>query len=416
MEKAILKPVELERRLNIGSGNTEIAGFENWDIKDGKEAYPLEVEPESIDEIRASHILEHFPHAMTQAILCDWVKALKPGGSLKVAVPDFRVIAQNYLDGMGLPTQGYVMGGQVDEYDFHKAIFDDIALREEMRNAGLRNIRRWTSEIGDCATLPISLNLQGEKIKRAPEPVGKVQAAMSIPRLGFMDNFFVAMESLIPLKIPILKFMGAFWGACLTRVMETAIEEGAEWILTMDYDSIFERSDVEELLDTAARYPEIDALACIQASRHRETPLFTISELLYKKIQSGGPIDVEYTEPYSVKRMDRIDRTTFDAEIMPVTTANFGLTLIRVASLKKMEKPWFKGEPDPDGGWGEKRIDEDIWFWKQFEKSGLQLYLANRVCIGHAELMIRWPDENLEPVFQHPADFGKDGKYEKAWK
>jgi SAM-dependent methyltransferase len=412
VQKMIAREGSDPRKLNIGSGNTEIEGYESWDIKDGKEAYPLDVPTDTIDEIRASHILEHFPHQLVQAVITEWVRALRPGGVLKIAVPDFRIIAQNYIDGTGLPTQGYVMGGQQDEHDFHKTIFDEIALREEMRNAGLRNIRRWKSEIQDCASYPISLNLSGEKIERAPEPVGKVQAVMSIPRLGFMDNFFSIMEAMVPLKIPVLKFMGAFWGPCLTRSMEEAVNGGAEWILTMDYDSIFEKSDVIELLDTCARYSEIDALACVQASRTRGTPLFTMSERLYKKIQGekpGGPVLED-------RRMERIDRNAFDVEIMPVSTANFGLTMIRVSSLLKMEKPWFKGDPGPDLSWGEKRIDDDIWFWKQFEKSGLQLYLANRVCIGHAELMIRWPDENLEPVFQHPIEFGKDGKYEKAWK
>ena len=54
---------------------------------------------ESVDEIRASHVLEHFPQAQLPAVIADWVRALTKGGKLKIAVPDFAKIAEGYLKG-----------------------------------------------------------------------------------------------------------------------------------------------------------------------------------------------------------------------------------------------------------------------------------------------------------------------------
>jgi hypothetical protein len=59
----------------------------------------------------------------------------------------------------------------------------------------------------DCAALPISLNLAG--IKPFMREIG-VSAVMSVPRLGFMDNFFCAFEALPPLRIKLRRYTGAY--------------------------------------------------------------------------------------------------------------------------------------------------------------------------------------------------------------
>ena len=73
--------------------------------------------------------------------------------------------------------------------------------------------------------------------------------------------------------------------------------------------------------------------------------------------------------------------------------------------------------PGSDGTWSldKGRIDADIWFWKEWHKLGKSLYLANRVPIGHLELMVRWPDLNFEPLFQLPSEFEGSGKPEGVW-
>jgi hypothetical protein len=40
-----------------------------------------------------------------------------------------------------------------------------------------------------------------------------------------------------------------------------------------------------------------------------------------------------------------------------------------------------------------------------WERAGNSLHLANRVAIGHAELMVRWPDINLNVHYQAMTDY-----------
>lgn len=386
------------KKLNLGAGGREILGFEPRDAKTGDVIWPLPDEDASCDEIRASHVLEHFGHHQVQSVVNEWVRALKPGGVLKVAVPDFEKIASLYLKGAAIPTQGFVMGGQSDAMDYHKTIFDRHELTEVLTNAGLVGVTTWESETDDCASLPISLNLKAVK----PDPARAVRgsdvgAVMSVPRLGFMDNYFAAFQALRPLGIELRKHTGAFWGQCLTRAMQMVLDEGKQWILAVDYDSVYTRRHVEQLLDLAGRYPQADAIAPIQAHRTKATALMTLR----------GADGI---------RVGEIERNVFDAELVPAATAHFGLTLIKVEALRRIKKPWFVGVPDENGEWGDQRTDDDIHFWRQWETAGNTLMVASRVAIGHAELMIRWPDENLQATYQHPSEFWQDGAPDNVWR
>lgn len=102
-------------KLNIGSGG-DVEGYVSIDRKQGKEAYPLDYPDDSIEEVRASHILEHFPRGQVERVIREWVRVLKPGGCLKIAVPDFDWILAHRDDPMW---QGYLFGGQSDNNDFH---------------------------------------------------------------------------------------------------------------------------------------------------------------------------------------------------------------------------------------------------------------------------------------------------------
>lgn len=382
-------------RLNLGAGAHPMEGWENLDRATGHEVFPLPYGDGSVAEIRASHVLEHFSHREVPAVLAEWVRVLEPGGRLAVAVPDFEVVARAYLAGSNLPIEGYVMGGHVDENDRHGAIFDEETLRDLLRRAGLHGVQRWRSSQQDCAALPVSLNLCGYK---APAKWPTVSAVMSCPRLGFMDNFFSAFESLTPLRIPFQRVTGAFWGQCLTRAMENVIDDHApEYILTLDYDSVFDRNDVEALLSAAMRHPDADAIAPIQVSRTRSTPLATFPD------GNGGVLR-------------EVPREAFDGELVQARTAHFGLTLIKTASLQRLPRPWFHGQPDSDGRWGDQRVDDDIAFWHAWREAGLSLFVASRVAIGHAELMIRWPDRNMSATYQHPQTYNERGKPDEVWR
>ena len=389
-------------KLDLGAGAVSPPGFTPMGYAHGTEIYPLAVEDGSVDEIRASHVLEHFGQNETVAVLANWASKLKPGGTLKIAVPNFEWIAKNYLAGADIPVQGYTMGGQTDANDFHKAIFDDECLSEALRLAGLIDVRHWEADAADCSALPVSLNMCGTKPRKMAVDQGKpfvVSAVMSVPRLGFMDNFFSAFEALSPMGIKLRRHTGAYWEACLERTITATIEEDApDAILTIDYDTVFRRSDVERLIQTMRERPEVDALAPVQSARHSAQPLLTLDL------------------PVGVKSADRIPHGVFADDITELRTAHFGLTLIRTSSLAKLPKPWLWSQPAPDGTWGEGRCDADIYFWKQWADAGLKLFSANRVVVGHLELTVLWPGENFTVIHQLAKDYQRNGAPKGVWK
>jgi hypothetical protein len=383
-------------KLDLGAGSVSPPGFIPVGRDHGSEIFPLGYADGSVSEIRASHVLEHFPHAQLEEVIKDWVRCLKKGGKLKIAVPDMKKIAESYLSGVQYPYESFLVGGQVDHNDFHRSLFDESRLRGLLAGAGLVLTRPWVSEIADCAAYDISLNLEARKPHVSEI---KVSGAMSVPRLGFMENLFCCMEAVIPCNVKLRKHGGAFWGQSLTRVFERILEEDdADAILTIDYDSIFTPGHLARLIQTLMLNPDVDALASIQSSRHLPTTLFTV----HGKEGDNAP---------------EIPRKDFEGDTTKVATAHFGLTLIRTAALRKMDKPWFHSVPSKNGEWKDDdgHIDEDIQFWRQWEAAGNSLHLANRVAIGHLELLAKWPDVNLQTFHQSVTDFQKNGPPEGVW-
>ena len=131
-ERQVSKSME-QLRINLGAGTTQIEGYAPVDIKNGSLAYPLEYGNDTVDEIRASHILEHYSHRKTLHILKHWVSKLKPGGLIKIAVPDFAKIVKKYQAGKKELVEGYTVGGHMDRNDKHEAIFDRAKLRDLMK-------------------------------------------------------------------------------------------------------------------------------------------------------------------------------------------------------------------------------------------------------------------------------------------
>lgn len=135
-------------KLNLGSRDRSIPGFQNMDI----DAHPgvdfigdvsdlSRFADGSVSEIYASHVLEHFPHPRTLEVLKEWHRVLAPGGILYVAVPDFKRVVELYLkDGLGKWMQEYISGGQEYATAYHHAIFDFTKLRWELKAAGFSEV------------------------------------------------------------------------------------------------------------------------------------------------------------------------------------------------------------------------------------------------------------------------------------
>ena len=94
-----------QKYLEIGPGRYRLPGFETLDIVGGcnidyvwDAAKRLPFKDNTFDLIYASHVLEHIPWYMTEQVLKEWVRVLKPGGWLEVWVPDGLKICKTLVE------------------------------------------------------------------------------------------------------------------------------------------------------------------------------------------------------------------------------------------------------------------------------------------------------------------------------
>ena len=98
------KRVKTLRYLNVGCGkkphnHTINLNYEwypfidlTWDI-----TKPLPLANSSLNGVYSEHVLEHLPFDVVPVILRDWVRVMKPGGTLRVLVPDAELYLNTYL-------------------------------------------------------------------------------------------------------------------------------------------------------------------------------------------------------------------------------------------------------------------------------------------------------------------------------
>lgn len=108
------------------------------------------IDPETVEELRAAHLLEHFSYQSTIRILRDWFAVLKPGGKLHVEVPNFswqaRAAVDAIDDGLARGPSGepfslkdiinQIFGEQDYEGNYHKAAFTRDILAFSLSEAG----------------------------------------------------------------------------------------------------------------------------------------------------------------------------------------------------------------------------------------------------------------------------------------
>ena len=381
------------KRLNLGAGDKVLDGYEARDGANGDSLFPLPDEDASVDEIRASHVLEHFSHTQVLDVLKHWVAKLAPGGRLRIAVPDFEKIAVDYIEGRSAMTQGYVFGGHIDRRDWHGCGFDAELLTELLMECGLERLHRWTSELQDCAALPVSLNIGGYKPSGVATHCANTVAVLSAPRFGAVLHFRCAFQAFSKAGVPYMMTGGAYWHQVLSECLEQSLaDESVRYVLTCDYDTVFGVAEVLELYRLMEALPSADAICPMQSRRGpKGLPMFSIR---------GGK--------------GRIDSSDMQRNVLPVTTGHFGLTIFRADSLRSLPRPWMNSSPSPEGRWGEGKTDADIQFWLNWRDAGKSFLLAPRVVVGHLQEMVTWPGHDLAPIYQTTSDYDQGGMPEGA--
>jgi predicted SAM-dependent methyltransferase len=139
-------------KLHLGCGKRFLDGFTHVDAYDGEHIDVVcdirEIEKHfaagSVEEIYASHVLEHFGRHEVQGIVDSWARLLCPGGRLRIAVPDLEAVFAHFAIHGDMPVvTGMLYGGQVNELDYHKIGFTFRTLSDALARAGLPGAERY---------------------------------------------------------------------------------------------------------------------------------------------------------------------------------------------------------------------------------------------------------------------------------
>ena len=141
-------------KLHLGCGLKHLEDYINIDIRylPGVDEvnnirFLRNYKPNSVDEIYACHVLEHFGRWEYKEVLKRWFEILKPGGQLRLAVPDFGSICSYYNKTHDLNSLiGLLYGGQDYDENYHYITFDYNTLSTDLENIGYNDVEFWDEE------------------------------------------------------------------------------------------------------------------------------------------------------------------------------------------------------------------------------------------------------------------------------
>jgi predicted SAM-dependent methyltransferase len=163
IRKYIARQKPLSVKLHLGCGGRKLVGYVNVDL------YPsdpdvtdssrsgcaadvfcdirnLDLDPESVDEIFLSHVIEHFVRWEALDAFRSWHGLLKPGAVLIMETPDFfrcilMLLHPKKKNRIKARTQFY--GNQWDrlEYETHRYLWTPADMRRALLDAGFSRVK-----------------------------------------------------------------------------------------------------------------------------------------------------------------------------------------------------------------------------------------------------------------------------------
>lgn len=138
-------------KLHLGCGKRFIPGFVHIDAVDYPHVDHVAtidnlsfIKTDSVDVIYNCHVLEHFKRRDVGRVLSEWQRVIKPGGTLRVSVPDFSMLCEVYQRHNQLDVViGALFGRQDYLYNIHYNVFDLASLGQALEEAGFINVRRY---------------------------------------------------------------------------------------------------------------------------------------------------------------------------------------------------------------------------------------------------------------------------------
>lgn len=138
-------------KLHIGCGQKYLPGYKHMDVLEAPHIdYVCNtremtmIDDDSVTEIYACHVLEHVKRTEVIDVLKEWKRVLTNGGVIRIAVPDFEAVVEEYKVSKDIKKYlGLLYGGQDYDYNFHYVTFDYTYLKEILIEAGFKNVIRY---------------------------------------------------------------------------------------------------------------------------------------------------------------------------------------------------------------------------------------------------------------------------------
>jgi predicted SAM-dependent methyltransferase len=131
---------------DFGEGWIHIDGG-NYEHLDSHDITNLQFESNTADLIYASHVVEYFDREQVVEILQEWHRVLKPGGILRLAVPDFEAMARMYIS-EEYPLSSFLgplygLMAMSDKKIYHKTTYDFSSLQRVLQASNFKNIKKY---------------------------------------------------------------------------------------------------------------------------------------------------------------------------------------------------------------------------------------------------------------------------------
>ncbi len=169
-------------KLNLGCGDKLLPGYVNVDVVESRRGYKPDIicdlhrlavfDDASAEEVLSVHVVEHFWRWEVVDILREWMRVLKPGGTMILECPNLLSAAQALLaDPQGAAGPGqesqrcmWVLYGDPkwrDPYMVHRWGYTPASLAQVMHEAGMVNIRQQPAQFK--LREPRDMRMVGEK-------------------------------------------------------------------------------------------------------------------------------------------------------------------------------------------------------------------------------------------------------------
>jgi SAM-dependent methyltransferase len=129
-------------------------------------SYNIPLEDGCVDNLYSSHFLEHLHRADAISLLKECRRVLKPGGRLRLSIPDLKYAVQLYLSGERDKSMRdfFFVEDKENDYSRHKYMYDFEMISSILQDVGFTNVTKSEYQIGEVPDLDKLDNREQESL------------------------------------------------------------------------------------------------------------------------------------------------------------------------------------------------------------------------------------------------------------